>query len=124
MYMNEIFTIAEHSRFNTRSNAGTNLVQPHRYKSSGQKAISFLGPKVWNSLPQDINKSVTKVNTFKHKIKELYFKHISKMENDTFLYFYMYILLANTRHLDETLKLIIYVFMFSCLINVWIILKI
>ncbi len=74
--MDKIFEIPEKGKINTRSQSGVNLVQPYRLKLIGQKAMSYIGPKVWNQLPKDI-KEATSVNYFKHRVKQLYFEKIS-----------------------------------------------
>ena len=40
----------------------------------GIKSISFLGPKIWNSLPNEI-KSSRKANQFKTLVKDWFFKN-------------------------------------------------
>ena len=42
-----------------------------RKTSMGQKAISYIGPFIWNSLPDSI-KRVNSLNTFKHNVKKHY----------------------------------------------------
>ena len=86
VYMGKLFNIAEQPRINTRAHTGINLVKPNRTKASGRKAISFIGPNVWNTLPKDI-KNVENVNAFKHRIKTFYFDNICQEESDTYLYY-------------------------------------
>ena len=38
----------------------------------GQKAISFVGPSLWNSLPELIKKTDNLINTFKHNVKNYF----------------------------------------------------
>ena len=66
-YSAEIFHPANLGRITRRSKF--KLEFPFRKSTSGQKCLSYLGPKIWNSLPSDL-KSANNPNTFKHKIKE------------------------------------------------------
>ena len=50
---------------------------PYRSSIHGQKALSYLGPRLWNNLPADI-KSNANVNTFRHDIKKLFFDNLQK----------------------------------------------
>ena len=59
---------------------------PFRNKNTGQKGISYLGPRIWNKLPSYI-KLCGSVNTFKHKIKDKYFDDIKKIEDDIYIYY-------------------------------------
>ena len=60
-YPREIFEFAPHCRIDTRSKFAE-LKIPFRKTNMGQKAISFVGPSLWNSLPVSINKH--NLNTF------------------------------------------------------------
>ena len=55
------------SRIETR-NKFAKLKIPFHKTSMGQKAISFVGPSLWNSLPELIKKA-DNLNTFKHNVK-------------------------------------------------------
>ena len=46
--------------------------------------LSSLGPKIWNSLPSDL-KSANNLNSFKHKIKDKFFKDLQNQENSPYL---------------------------------------
>ena len=54
------------------------LMLPSQTSNRRLQTISYLGPRLWNSLPT-IVKSAGSVNTFKHKIKELFFYLIIKI---------------------------------------------
>ena len=41
--------------------------------NTGQNGLSYLGPKIWNTLSSDL-KSAKNINSFKHKIKNKFFK--------------------------------------------------
>ena len=73
-YMGEIFISVDQKGVQTRSSS-KKLIQPNCAKVSGSKAISNLGPALWNKLPNEI-KTQTNVNSFKHKIKDQYFKRL------------------------------------------------
>ena len=62
-YSTEIFHPANQGRITQRSKF--KLEFPFRKSTSGQKCLSYLGPKIWNSLPSDL-KSANNPNTFKH----------------------------------------------------------
>ena len=55
-YLKEIFGFAQHCRIDTR-NKFAKLKIPFRKTIIGQKAISFVGPSLWNSLPELIKKT-------------------------------------------------------------------
>ena len=81
-YSAEIFHPANVGRITRRSKF--DLEFPCRKSTSGQKCLSFLGPKIWNSLPSDL-KSAKNPNTFKHKIKEIFVQKIQKEEDDIYV---------------------------------------
>ncbi len=85
VYMKDLFVTAEQTKIKTRSQYGVKLFHPHRSKLSGQKAMSSIGPKVWNSLPEDI-RGANNVNIFKHKVKTFYFERIKKYTDASYLY--------------------------------------
>ena len=55
-YLKEIFEFAPHCRIDTR-NKFAKLKIPFRKTNMGQKATSFVGPSLWNSLPELIKKT-------------------------------------------------------------------
>ena len=63
IFLKEIFEFAPHCRIHTR-NKFAKLKIPFRKTNMGQKAISFVGPSLWNSLSEVIKKS-DNLNTFK-----------------------------------------------------------
>ena len=83
-YTSEIFH-PSHSRHNTRMST-YKLDLPFRKNVHGQKTLSHLGPKTWNSLPDQI-KLCKNVNSFKHDIKNLYFKRLQKSDDSIFMYY-------------------------------------
>ena len=66
-YMSEIFSPAGQIQVTRRSK--NKLDKPFRKSNKGQNVLSYLGPKIWNSLNSDL-KSANNVNSFKHKIKD------------------------------------------------------
>ena len=52
----------------------------------GLRTLSYVGPKLWNSLPNSL-KSVKSVNNFKHKSKELFFDNLRAREEDPYFYY-------------------------------------
>ena len=62
-YLKYIFEFAKHCRIDTR-NKYAKLKIPFRKTNMGQRAISFVSPSLWNSLPELIKK------TNKHNVKK------------------------------------------------------
>ena len=83
-YTSEIFH-PSHSRHNTHM-ATYKLDLPFHKSVYGQKTLSYLGPKTWNSLPAQI-KLCKNVNSFKHDIKNLYFERLQKSDDSIFMYY-------------------------------------
>ena len=69
-YADEIFQPVDKCRVTRRSKFELNLSS--RKSSVGQKCLSYMGPKLWNSLFSDL-KSTNSIKSFKHKIKENFF---------------------------------------------------
>ena len=74
-YLKEVFEFAPHCRIDTR-NKFAKLKIPFRKTNMGEKAISFVGPSLWNSLPELIKKT-DNLNTFKHNVKNYYLNWIN-----------------------------------------------
>ena len=53
------------------------LQQPFCKTNTGQNAISFIGPALWNKVPEEI-KRTTNLNAFKHNHKKRYLKELGK----------------------------------------------
>ena len=73
--MNEVFRPAENMRINTR-NSFLKLNHPFWKTSTGQKGLSYIGPAIWNRIPEIIKKT-RNLNTFKHKMKHYYLNDLS-----------------------------------------------
>ena len=69
-YLNEIFQFAPHCRIGTRNNF-SKLKNPFRKTNMGQKAISHIGPSIWNSFHDSV-KRTNSLNNFKHNVKNHY----------------------------------------------------
>ena len=83
--MDEMFTSADQCNIKTRYSSNK-LLQPHCNRAIDYKAISFLGPKLWNKLPIE-TKTSTNPNSFKHKVKMHFFKVLAKENDDCFVYY-------------------------------------
>ena len=73
LYMSDIFVPYETAK-STR-NSMHRFKIPMRKTNMGQNSLSYLGPKLWNSLPCDLKLSKSK-NTFKHKLKSNFFERL------------------------------------------------
>ena len=54
------------------------LQQPFRETNAGQNALSFIGPTLWNKVPQKITRTMN-LNKFKHNLKKHYLKELGKV---------------------------------------------
>ena len=68
--MNEVFRPAENMRINMR-NSFLKLNHHFRKTSTRQKSLSYIGPTIWNRIPEIIKKT-RNLNTCKHKMKHCY----------------------------------------------------
>ena len=50
---------------------------PHRKTNVGQKALSYVGPSLWNNFTKTL-KTLTSLNTFKCNIKQQYFNELKE----------------------------------------------
>ena len=69
-YMENIYKPTLYRVHNTR-NSHNRLTQPFRKTNLGQNSISYIGPSVWNALPDNLKQSKT-LNAFKHNLKRYY----------------------------------------------------
>ena len=83
-YMNEIYKITNQNNTVTR-NSSLKLFQPLRAKALSQKCLSYLGPFIWNGLPDDVKLS-NNVNTFKHKVKKCFLTLLREKDQDISVY--------------------------------------
>ena len=82
--MAEIFTPISKNRIGTR-NGLLKLNQPSRRTKQGQNFLSYIGPSIWNKLPDNIKESKS-MNNFKHKVKEHFLKEKEKMDNNIYIF--------------------------------------
>ena len=71
-YMSDVF-IPQNTVINTRNSMYRLKIKINK-SNMGQNSLSYLGPKLWNILPDEI-KSSTNTNSFKHKVKIKYFSN-------------------------------------------------
>ena len=76
-HLNEIFEFAPHCSIGTRNNFSKHK-NPFHKTNMGQKAISYTGPSIWNSLP-DSFKRANSLNTFKHNVKMHYMTWVTNV---------------------------------------------
>ena len=76
VYMKDLFKTAPQSHISTRQ-ANFRLIQPLRKTNMGLNTISYLGPSLWNKLPENIKQS-SSLNIFKHKVKEHFLEILQK----------------------------------------------
>ena len=74
-YLNEVFIKAPESSSSLR-NSYKKLQQ--LFRKTGQNALSFNGPALWNKIPEEI-KRTTNLNAFKHNLKKHYLKDLGKV---------------------------------------------
>ena len=58
-------------------NSYQKLQQPFRKTNTGQNALSFIGPALWNKVPKEI-KRITNLIAFQHNLKKHYLKKLGK----------------------------------------------
>ena len=75
-YMNELFSHAEYNGIPTR-HSYQKLKLPRRKTNQGLRALSYIGPSLWNNLDNSLKKSPS-LNAFKHNIKHQFFKNANK----------------------------------------------
>ena len=75
-YLTEVFMKAPESSSSLR-NSYQKLQQPFHRTNTGQNALSFIGPALWNKVPEEI-KRITNLNAFKHNLKKHYLKELGK----------------------------------------------
>ena len=83
-YVAEMYCLVEQHQ-STRSSF-QKLFLPFRTTNRGLRTLSYLGPRLWNALPSGV-KSTGSVNTFKHKLKELFFASVQKKEESPYIYY-------------------------------------
>ena len=84
LYISEMFFPVEQSQTTRRSL--NKLRIPYHKTNRGLKMLSYVGPRLWNTLPNSL-KSVNGVNNFKHKSKGLFFDNLRAREEDPYIYY-------------------------------------
>ena len=79
-----MYNPVEQSRYTQRSSKQLKL--PNQITNRGLKTLSYISPKLWNALPTSIL-SVNNVNNFKHKLNEIFFKEIQKIEDSPYIHY-------------------------------------
>ena len=67
-----------------KGTAPAKLNLPFRKSSAVQKCLSYIGPKIWNSLSSCL-KSTNNINSFKYKIKDKFFQNIQREEKEIYV---------------------------------------
>ena len=83
-YMSDIYNKIDYTHGTRRCYLRLEL--PFKNTFSGQKGLSFVGPRLWNDLSFDL-KACNGANTFKHKVKEDFLTKLKKKEDDIYIYY-------------------------------------
>ena len=84
VFMSSIFTSSNRRGIATRRSF-QNLVQPSRKTVQGQRSLSYVGPALWNQLPEQV-KSCCSTNSFKHALKRHFFNQLNASDNNMYVY--------------------------------------
>ena len=82
LYLYDLCKSSGQDQINTRSSV-LKLKHPSRSTCSGQNILSYLTPTIWNNLPTCWKLS-NSLNSFKHGVKEHFFKKLKNKEQDIF----------------------------------------
>ena len=83
--MNDVFKPVGQPNTTTRASL-LKLNQPLRRTNNGQNNIFYVGPIIWNNLPNSL-KTTGNLNTYKHRVKEHFFHRIRNEANNIYSYF-------------------------------------
>ena len=72
--MKEVFEYASRGRISSRNNY-VKLKVPFRKTTMGQKSLSYIGPSVWNKLPNLMKRNIS-LNKFKDDVKKHYLREL------------------------------------------------
>ena len=75
-YLNEVFMKAPESRSSLRNTYQKQ--QPFRKTNTGQNALSFIGPTLWNKVPEEVKRTIN-LNAFKDNLKKYCLKDLVKV---------------------------------------------
>ena len=59
-------------------NSYQTLQQPFRKTNTGQNALSFIGPTLWNKVPEEVKRTIN-LNAFKDNLKKYCLKDLVKV---------------------------------------------
>ena len=79
-YFDKLYFLAEADSVRTHSSY-QKLSLPRRKTHLGIKALSNVGPSLWNNLNENLKTSSSINNFIKHKTKEYYFSKLKKIES-------------------------------------------
>ena len=82
-YINKIYRTTNQNNTVTR-NSSLKLFQLLKTKPVSQKCLSYLGPFIWNSLPNDVKLS-NNVNTFKHRVNKIFLTLLREKDQDIYV---------------------------------------
>ena len=83
-YMEDVFKRPVITR-RTRHTNENKLAIPIRKHDYGKNCLSYMGATIWNSLENSIKEAKT-CNSFKHRVKDKFFKQIKLKEEDVYCY--------------------------------------
>ena len=83
-YFDELLCLVGEYGVITRSSKNKLKLRFRKVKP-GIQSFSYVGPNIWNSLPDNL-KSATSANSFKHYIEEYYLKKLGNFEADIYSY--------------------------------------
>ena len=67
-YLNEVFELACPNNLRTKNSYL--IVIFFEKTNTGQNALSFTGPSIWNKTPEVLKKNTKNINTFQHNLKK------------------------------------------------------
>ena len=85
-------------------NSFIKLFQPLRTKALSQKCLSYLGPLIWNGLPDDVIPS-NNVIIFKHKVKKTFLTLLRQKDQDIYV---SYGYITNRKIIRTGILLVVY----------------
>ena len=83
-YVDDLFIQA--NQVNCTRHSFLKLHLPQRKTNLGKNTLSYLGPTIWNKIPNSV-KDCKLLNSFKHKLKDYFFDQIEREEKDTFVFY-------------------------------------
>ena len=87
-YVSEIYKTSNQNNTVTK-NSYLKLFQPLKTKILAQKCLSYLGPFIWNGLPDDVKLS-NNVHTFKHNVKKSFSTLLREKDQDIYVHHHLH----------------------------------